>query len=173
MQREVESGISSKVPLGIRIQESLASLRDLTPREWAWPAGLGALAIVVLVVLFRSEGEVVPMLLMLAIGGLLVYRRIRNRRYRLTRRFATRARKLTEVRIVAVDGQRFTVVVDKALARTYVRINALVDTMNARMFFGEPFQVVVRDDLTPEETKALLTSSGVLHVREERSTKAS
>ena len=93
---------------------------------------------------------------------------IRNRRYRATRRFTSKARKLQEVRIVAVDGLRITVVADKALARTYVRINALVDAMNARMFFGDPFKVVVRDDLTPEETKALLTSPGVLYVREDR-----
>jgi hypothetical protein len=59
------------------------------------------------------------------------------------------------------------VVADKALARTYVKLNALVDSMNARVFFGEHFQVVVRDDLTAEETRALLTGPGVLYVRDE------
>ena len=168
VQREVESGISSKVPLGLRLQERLASLRELTPGEWAWPAVGGAIAIAVLVVLVRAKGDVIPFLLMLVGFGLLIYRSIRNRRYRATKRFMNRARKLQEVRIIAVDGLRITVVADRALARTYVRINALVDAMNAKMFFGDPFKVVVRDDFTPEETKALLTSPGVLYVREDR-----
>ena len=168
VQREVESGISSKVPLGVRLQERLASLRDLTPSEWAWPAMGGAIVIAVLVVLLRAKGDVIPLLLMIGGCGLLIYRSIRNRRYRATKKFTNRARKLQEVRIIAVDGLRITVVADKALARTYVRINALVDAMNAKMFFGDPFKVVVRDDLTPEETKALLTNPGVLYVREDR-----
>jgi hypothetical protein len=41
-----------------------------------------------------------------------------------------------------------------------------VDTVNARMFFGDPFSVVVRDDASDEETKALLTGPGILYVRE-------
>ena len=173
VQREVESGISSKVPLGLRLQERLASLRDLTPAEWAWPTAGGAIAIAVLVALFRAGGEVIPFLIMFSVAGLIAYRFIRNRRYRATRRFTNKAKRLLEVRVVAVDGLRITIVADKALARTYVRINALVDAMNARMFFGEPFKVVVRDDLTAEETRALLTSPGVLYVREDRDKKAS
>jgi predicted Ser/Thr protein kinase len=168
VQREVESGISTKVPLGLRLQERLASLRDLTPGEWAWPAAAGAIVLLILVVLFRAKGDVIPSLIMLSIGGLLFYRWIRNRRYRATKRFTNKARRLQEVRVIAVDTLRITVVADKALARTYVRINALVDAMNAKMFFGDPFQVVVRDDLTAEETKALLTGPGVLYVREDR-----
>jgi tRNA A-37 threonylcarbamoyl transferase component Bud32 len=168
VQREVESGISSRVPLGLRLQERILALRDLAPGEWAWPIGIGLVAIAALVALARSAGEVFPFLFMFGVGGLLLYRFIRNRRYRATKKFMSKARRLQEVQIIAVDALRITVVADKALARTYVRVNALVDAMNARMFFGEPFKVVVRDDLTPEETKALLTGPGVLYVREDR-----
>ena len=168
VQREVESGISSRVPLGLRLQERLVALRDLAPAEWAWPIGIGVVVIALLVAMVRSDGEVIPLLFTFGIGGLLFYRFIRNRRYRATKKFMNKARRLQEVRIVAVDDLRITVVADKALARTYVRINALVDAMNARMFFGDPFKVVVRDDLTPEETKALLTGPGVLYVREDK-----
>jgi tRNA A-37 threonylcarbamoyl transferase component Bud32 len=171
VQREVESGISSKVPLGLRLQERLASLRELTPGEWAWPMAGGAIAIAVLVVFLRAKDDVMPSLLTLSIVGLIFYRWIRNRRYRATKRFMGKARKLQEVRIIAVDGLRITVIADKALARTYVRVNALVDAINAKMFFGEPFTVVVRDDLAAEETKALLTGPGVLYVREDRVSK--
>jgi predicted Ser/Thr protein kinase len=168
VQREVESGISSRVPLGLRLQERLSALRDLAPAEWAWPIGIGVAVIGVLAVMARSGGEVIPLLFTFGTFGLLFYRFMRNRRYRATKKFMNKARRLQEVRIIAVDALRITVVADKALARTYVRVNALVDAMNARMFFGDPFKVVVRDDLTPEETKALLTGPGVLYVREDR-----
>ena len=61
---------------------------------------------------------------------------------------------------------------DQAQARTYVRANAALDSVNASMFFGEPFTLVVRDDARPEEEKALLAGSGVLYVREQRAARA-
>ncbi len=56
---------------------------------------------------------------------------------------------------------------DRAQARTYVRANALLDAVNSSMFFGDPFTLVIRDDATPEEERALLSSPGVLYVRED------
>jgi hypothetical protein len=164
--REVESGISSKVSLGQRLQERWSTLREMTPGDWAWPAAIVAAAVLVFVLLSAREGTI-PMIIVFGVIGLLGYRRFRNRGVRLTRWFTNKARRLQEVRIVAADRQRITVVADKALARTYVKLNALVDSMNARVFFGEHFQVVVRDDLTAEETRALLTGPGVLYVRDE------
>jgi len=101
------------------------------------------------------------------IGSLLVWRRIRNRRIRLARRFMNKVRKIGEVRLVALDGMRFTVVADQAQARTYVRANAALDSVNASMFFGEPFTLTVRDALLPEEEKALLAGPVILYVREQ------
>ena len=74
---------------------------------------------------------------------------------------------IPEVRIVVRRDQKITVGVDKAVARTYVRINAAIDQINKKRFFGEPFTVSVRDDLSPEELRAFLQGSGVLHVRED------
>ena len=42
VQREVESGISAKIPLAERIQEKLRALRELSPSEWAWPSPAGS-----------------------------------------------------------------------------------------------------------------------------------
>ena len=66
-----------------------------------------------------------------------------------------------------LDGLRFTLVADRAQAKTYVRANALLDSVNSSMFFGDPFTLVIRDAVSPEEEKALLSSPGVLYVREE------
>ena len=74
---------------------------------------------------------------------------------------------MAEVRLVALDGMRFTVVADRAQAKTYVRANALLDGVNSSMFFGDPFTLVIREGVSPEEEKALLSGPGVLYVRED------
>jgi len=169
IQREVESGISSKAPLGARLQEQWASLRDRTLGEWLLPGLALVIALAVLLsVFFRPAVEnVVPGLIFPAIAALLVWRRFRNRRLRLARRFVAKVRKMAEVRLVALDGMRFTVVADRAQAKTYVRANALLDGVNSSMFFGDPFTLVIREDVSPEEEKTLLSGPGVLYVRED------
>jgi tRNA A-37 threonylcarbamoyl transferase component Bud32 len=168
VQREVESGISSKAPLGVRLKEQWRSLRDRTLGEWLLPGGILMLVLAVLISLsFERSGEGIgPGVVFSAIGALLVWRRIRNRRLRLARRFVGKVRKIAEVRLVGLDGMRFTVVADQAQAGTYLRANAALDAVNSSMFFGEPFTLVVRDSVTPEEEKALLAGPGILHVRE-------
>ncbi|HEX9189507.1 MAG TPA: serine/threonine-protein kinase, partial [Vicinamibacteria bacterium] len=169
IQREVESGISSKAPLGARLQEQWASLRDRTLGEWLLPGLVLVVALAVLLsISFRPLVEnVIPGLIFPAIAALLVWRRFRNRRLRLARRFVAKVRKMPEVRLVALDGMRFTVVADRAQAKTYVRANALLDGVNASMFFGEAFALAVREDVSPEEERALLSGPGVLYVRED------
>jgi predicted Ser/Thr protein kinase len=167
VQREVESGISSKVPLGVRLQEQWRSLKSLTFGEWLLPAALGVLGVALFLALVYRGGEGLGSLIFFGIVGLFVWRRLRNRRFRLARRFVALARRMPEVRLIVLQGLRLTVAADLAQAKTYVRANALVDKINSSMFFGEPFTVVVRDDLSPEETKALLNGPGVLYVRED------
>jgi predicted Ser/Thr protein kinase len=171
VQREVESGISSKAPLALRLQERWRALQDRTLGEWLLPAVIAAVVLAVALSFFfgrsgdRSD-DAGPGLVFTVIGGLLVWRRIRNRRVRLARRFTTKVKKMAEVRLVALDGMRFTVVADKAQAGTYVRANAALDAVNGSMFFGDPFTLVVRDDVGAEDEKALLAASGILYVRE-------
>jgi predicted Ser/Thr protein kinase len=169
VQREVESGVSSKVPLGVRLQEHLASLRHRTLGEWLLPGVVGVVVLaVVLAMFFGSQAEGIPgTLILFGVIGLYVWRRFRNRRIRLARRVAKKMGRMEEIRLIALDDMRLTVLADRAQARTYVRANAIVDSVNSSMFFGDPFTVVVRDDASAEETKALLTGPGVLHVRED------
>ncbi len=169
VQREVESGISSKAPLGVRLQEQWRSLRDRTLGEWLLPGAVLVVALAVLLsVFFRPSAEgAIPGLVFPAIAGLLIWRRFRHRRLRLARRLVAKVRKMPEVRLVALDGMRFTLVADRAQAKTYVRANALLDSVNSSMFFGDPFTLVIREGLSPEEEKALLSGPGVLYVRED------
>ncbi len=170
VQREVESGVTSKVSLGERLAEQLRGLRDIAPSQWILLGGV-ALAGIAFAVLFlaRSGSDVIPGLIFPALVGLYIWRRIRNRRYRFVKGFVAKVRKMPEVRLVAIDGMRISVIADRAEARTYVRVNALVDAINASMFFGDPFAVAVRDGVAPEEEKALLSGPGVVYVREDAS----
>jgi hypothetical protein len=168
VQREIESGISSRTPIATRLREQWQSWRDRPVGEWILPAaGILAVAgiLVAYVVMRRVEGF--SSLIVPAIVALLLWRRFRNRRTRLGSRFVKKAAKIPGVRIVSLDRMRLTVVSDSTQARTYVRLNALLDSVNRRMFFGDPFSMVIRDAATPEDERALLSAPGVLYVREE------
>jgi serine/threonine protein kinase len=164
--REVETGVSTPLTLSDRLLETWHNLREKAPAaQWAWVVVLGGgLALALYLLLVKAS---VPTLIALGLGALLAWRRFRHRRLRLMRKFASRARRLAEVRVVAYEGTRLTVVVDKAMAKTYLRINTLVEQLNASMFFGDPFTVTVRENATAEETRNLFSGSGVLYVRQD------
>src|SRR5512135_1999671 len=84
VQHEVESGISSKAPLGLRLQEQWRSLRDRTLGEWLLPAAVVVVALAVLVSLFFvRHADIGPGLWFTGLVGLFLWRRFRNRRLRL------------------------------------------------------------------------------------------
>jgi predicted Ser/Thr protein kinase len=165
VQQEIESGISTKVPLTERIRERLGAVRDLEPKHWGWvvlgTAGLGAL---IYLALTRWD---LPLVITFGLMGWFAYRFVKKRPRRLLRRFTDKVRKVPGVRVVACRGREVTVVVDQAVARTYVRVNAQLARMNGKWFLGEPFSVKVRDDLEGEELRGLLSGEGVLFVRED------
>ena len=140
------------------------ALRDRSLSEWVWFSVLGAAALTLLIVLV-VKGQFWGVFFFLVLPGLLVWRRMRNRRKRFVKALASKVKRFPEVRVVAFDGNRVTVVVDRAVANTYVRIHAYADRINSRMFFGEPIVAAVRDSVSPEEMKALLEGPGVLFVR--------
>ena len=72
------------------------------------------------------------------------------------KRFAAKVKKMPEIRIVTFHEDRATVLVDRAAAKTYVRINSLMDKINSKRFFGEPYRVVVRDNVAREEQRKAL-----------------
>ena len=136
--------------------------------EWALPGAAVLAAMVVLVALVFTRGlNLFSGLIFPAGVGLLLWRRFRHRRLRLARKFVRQAAKMAEVRVVTLDGMRFTLLADRAQARTYVRANALLDSINRSMFFGDPFTLAIRDSASPEDERALLTASGILYVRED------
>ena len=166
VQREVESGISGATPLKARLEDALRSLRDATPGPWLLPA-LGAVLVALVLLAVTRPDDWAPFVFVVGLPALFAYRRFRHRRHHLLRRFVAKVGKMPEVQMVSVSGTEVTVVADKALAKTYVRINALMDSVNTKMFFGEPFTVTVREDVSADEAHSLLSRAGVLFVRDD------
>ncbi len=166
VQREIESGISARIPLVARLEERWQSLRQRPLADWILPAAVVVLlSAFVLLVLSRGL-EFGPGVFFTLLGALFLWRRFRNRRLHLARKFVKKASRIAEIRLITGDDRRFVALADGAQARTYVRANAALDSVNASMFFGEPFSLVIRDQFTPEEERALLSGPGVLYVRE-------
>lgn len=167
VQREIETGVSASVPLSVRLLEEWRTFKERSPSEWALPVTFGAVALSGIVFLITSDRMPWGLLLTLGLVGGLVWRRLKHRDRRLLRRFASRLRKRPEVRAITCRDRAVTVVVEQANAGTYVRINALLDRVNDKLFWGEPFEVRVRDDLDDDALAALLRGGGVLYVRAE------
>ena len=140
--------------------------RDVMPGS-EWGAAIIATAAVGALIYFILAKWELPLVITFAFIGWIISRFVRNRPRRLLKRFASRVKKIKEVRIIACSDREVTVVVDQALARTYVRINAQLDKLNARWYPGARFTVRTRDDLTGEELRALLQGPRVLHVRDD------
>jgi hypothetical protein len=98
---------------------------------------------------------------------LLVYRYIRNRKSRMMKRFVNKVSKFTEVKAITGSDSELTVIVDKAQAKLYIRINSLIDSMNKKLYFGESLKAAVRDDLSEEDFQRALRAPGVLYVRDD------
>ena len=90
-----------------------------------------------------------------------------NRPRKLIRRFASRIKKMPEVRLIVERDRQVTVAVDHVVARILVRVNAQIDKVNDKWFRGEKFTVNVRDDVTAEELRGLLHGTDVLYVRKD------
>ena len=125
-------------------------------------------ALAVLVSLFFVRGpNLGPGFIFTVVGGLFLWRRFRNRRMRLARGFVQKAAKhprdpADRARRHALRRRSPTA---PRPAPTCARTRSL-DSVNASMFFGEPFTLVIRDEFGPDEEKALLAGPGVLYVRE-------
>jgi serine/threonine protein kinase len=165
LKQGLDSGVQRSLPVDERIRRGLDWLGDVVPTGRT--GRIAAVVLFVLVVSLLVIDAGIGTLVMLTIPGLLIYRWVRNRRNRLLKRFVSRVRNLTEVQAIVVRDSRITVIVDKAQARVYVRVNNLVEKSNGKLFHGEPFDAVVRDDLNEAQLLETLREPGVAYVRKD------
>jgi hypothetical protein len=164
LRRKIESGQARPPSLKERLSDTLDRFLHLKPAEYVWLVG-GALALaLVLYLLITRSGLAFP--IPLALACLLVYRHVRHQPQRMVETFVRKVARVPEVRFIACQDRQVTVSVDRAAGQLYARINAQLGACNRKLFFGEPMSVVIRSDLTPEETRQWLSSPGVHYVRE-------
>ena len=170
LRRDTESGKASTFSLRQRVIEAFRQLPRLAPRQYGWAAGaVVALALILYLILTNvSLGSVIGF----SVVALLVYRHVRNRPQRMLEQFVRKTRHVPEVRLIAVQDRRITVVVDRPVGQLYGRINAQLSACNRKLFFGEPMSLTIRHDLKAPETCELLTSTGVHYVRDDVATTA-
>ena len=85
----------------------------------------------------------------------------------MVKRFVAKVSKFPEVKAITCSDSLITVIVDKAQAKLYIRINSLIDTMNKKLYFGESLKAAVRDDLSEEDFQRTLRAPGVLYVHDD------
>jgi hypothetical protein len=167
LKQDIESG--TKAGSGL-----LAADRIRTWAEWlktSFPGGYKGLAIlasavavtVVLVSVNFNWGALIGPVFM----ALFFYRFVRNRKRRLLAAFAKKMGKFPEVRLVAIRENRVTVVLDKAPAKVYIRITALIEELNQRLFVGRNVTAEVKSEVPEAEVQAMLRQVGVVYAREE------
>jgi serine/threonine protein kinase len=165
IRRDTEAGLAQRTSWRQHIQNLWAELRALPPSRYGWYAlGLGG----VLLALYFSLAKIgVGGLVSLALVGLFVYRHIRNSSDRAQEMFLQRVIKIPEVRLVAFQAERASVVVDRPTAQLYERLNAHLRTCNRKLFFGPSMTLSVLHELSDEQTRTILTGQGVQYVRQD------
>jgi serine/threonine protein kinase len=139
--------------------------------KYSLPSGGPSMAVLLVVAglvgyLIFSEAGLGTIILILLIG-LPVYRHIRNRRQRMVNRLVSKLSKIPEVRAVVMNQDVVNIVVDRAQASLFVRVNGLLESFNQKLFHGDPIEVAIRDDLSVGDFQQLLREPGVRYVRDE------
>ncbi|OGD27111.1 MAG: hypothetical protein A2V57_10040 [Candidatus Aminicenantes bacterium RBG_19FT_COMBO_65_30] len=165
LKHDIETGTSTKLPASARLRNWAEWLKTSFPGGYkglAILAGAVALAAVLVAVNFNWGGLIGP-----AFIALFFYRFVRNRKKRLLAAFTKKIAKFPEVRLVVVRENRVTVVLDKAPAKVYIRITALVEELNRSLFIGKDVTAEVKSEIPEDEVQAMLRQVGVVYAREE------
>jgi len=171
VRRELDSGVSGRTPMF----ERLGLERFHLDRLRAAAGGLsvpglllvGGVTLVSLIILIPSlgRGRLGGLIPVTILAGIL-YAHMRQRRNQLIRRFSRKASKLKEVRLVAFRDGGFLVFVDRPTAKTYVKLNALLEAANNGQYQGEPMTMSVREDVSDADVRQAVTQSGIRYLRD-------
>ena len=157
--------MQTAIPTGQKVQQMLGWMKTSMP--FGIKGIVGAVVIIALLGFLIFTNIHWSILGGTVVLGLLVYRYIRNRKNRMVKRFVAKVSKFPEVKAITFSDSLLTVIVEKAQAKLYIRINSLIDSMNKKLYFGESLKAAVRDDLSEEDFQRILRAPGVLYVRDD------
>jgi predicted Ser/Thr protein kinase len=165
LKQDLETGSRVSVPAGARFEAWLEAVKNWSPLRGKWlvVGGVGLIAAAVLMAARVRWGELVGP----AVIIFFLYRFVRERRRRLMARFARKVSALPEVKAVAIRNDQIVVVLDRAPAKTYIRVSSLIGAANSKLFYGKPITGTIRDDMTDEELLAIIKQPGALYVRDD------
>ncbi|MBI2924690.1 MAG: serine/threonine protein kinase [Verrucomicrobia bacterium] len=163
LKRDTEAGLSPKTSWRQRLLEAWEQLRHLPPGRYVW-LGVGAVGLGL--ALYLSISRIgTGGLVFLSVAALLLYRHVRNSPHKAQEMFVQRVAKIPEVRVIAFQDHRATVVVERPLAQLYGRINHRLRVCNQKPFFGQPMTVSILHEVSAEQLQKLLAGPGVEYVR--------
>ena len=165
LKHDIESGIQRSIPAGERVRMFFEGIKTSLPFG---PTGVAiaviGLALAALIAFTKLEtGAIVG----IGILALIIYRYVRNRKNRMLKRFTSKISKFPEVKAIVRRDDHITIVVEEAKAKTYIRINSLVDMVNKKLYFGKNIEASVRDDLSPDEFQHFLRGPSVTYIRDD------
>jgi hypothetical protein len=165
LKHDLETGTRLTVPPQERLRAWLESAKTWIPFGTKGIYIAAVVLIVAIALLFTKVqwGSLIGPAF-LAFFGL---RALRNRKRRLAKALAKRISELPEVKAVLLLEDQVTVVLDKAPAKTYIRISGLVDSANSRLLLGKPFTIQIKDELTDQETQRFVRQPGVVYARDD------
>ena len=165
LKHDLETGTTSSLPVGARLRNLIERINAVLPfgRFGTYVLAAAIAAAVVLLFTNLQLGNLFTFVVM----GFFLYRFLRNRKRRVLAAVTKKIAAFPEVKAVAVKGDRVTVIVAKAPARTYIRISSLIDSVNRKLFFGKDVTSEIRDDVTDKDLRTLLCQPGVTYVRDD------
>jgi serine/threonine protein kinase len=165
LEQQIETGTSLSLPAGERIRGWLESVKTSVPLGNKGLIILAAVLVLAVAMLFTRVqwGSLIGP----AFLALFLYRFARNRKRRLLSDFAKKISKVPEVKSVIIQEDRVTVILDKAPAKTYLRINSQFESLNSSLFFGKPPTIEIKDDLADSEIQKLVRQPGVTYIRDD------
>ena len=167
LKHDIESGthVGSGLSAVARLRTWADWLRSSFPGGYKGLAILGGAvaATVILVSVNFNWGALIGPGFM----ALFFYRYVRNRKKRMLASFTKKVAKFPEVRLIVARENRVTVVLDKAPAKVYIRITALSEELNQRLYVGRDITAEVKSEIPETEVQAMLRQVGVVYAREE------
>jgi serine/threonine protein kinase len=168
LRKDMDSGVNRAMPLGERVRQGISSIRNRAG-EWSasWIlAAIGGAALLIATLVLGWRLDITP-LVFIALLGVWVFHKYRVRGPKLMRKFAAKLGRMPEIRMVAFQDGRATVIVDRMQAKVYLRVNSLMEALNTKYFYGRPIRLAMRDDVKAEELRRMLDEGGVLYVRDD------
>ncbi|HYK89036.1 MAG TPA: serine/threonine-protein kinase [Acidobacteriota bacterium] len=167
LRKDIDSGVTRAIPIGDRIREGIESIRGFQGSTLIWLAIIAGILFLGFILWLVGKRGDIWWLVSLVVVGMWLYRYYRYRGRRLLKRFVTKVSRFPEVKLISFQKNRATVVVDRMQARTYLRVNSLIEAANKKLYFGEPMVAAIRDDVGSEEFRRMLQEPGVLYIRED------